>query len=63
MTKKEFKKTVQIYRSHNLKNGFISITFAYILNETCKSVSKTVEIEKFGGALNSLYLFKCLNKS
>lgn len=58
MTKQEFSKTVEIYRSHKLKNNFISVSFAYILDETCKSVSQTVQIENTGGALTSLYNFK-----
>ena len=58
MTKHEFSKTVEIYRYHNLKNGFISITFAYVYNQSLKTTSKTIKIEKNGGALNSLYIYK-----
>lgn len=58
MTKLEFSKTVRIFRSHELKSGMISITFSYILTESCQSISKKIEIEKCGGALNSLYIHK-----
>ena len=55
MTKKEFSKTVKIYRSHKLRNNFISVTYANVLNPTTVSVSRTVHIEDMGGALTSLY--------
>lgn len=58
MTKLEFSKTVRIFRSHSLKNAMISITFSYVLSESCQSVSNTVVIKKIGGALNSLYISK-----
>lgn len=57
MTKKEFSKTVRIYKSHKLANGFISVTFAYVLSETTVSDERTVQIEDAGGALTSLYVF------
>ena len=57
MTKKEFKKTIEIYKSHNLKNNFISITYAYILSENKVSKASTIEAYKNGGALNSLYIY------
>ena len=55
MTKKEFSKTVQIYSSHKLANGFISVTYAYRLGNNTVSTEHTVEIEDIGGALTSLY--------
>ena len=55
MTKKEFAKTVKIFKSHKLKNGFISVTYAYVLNDTTVSTQYTVGIEDKGGALTSLY--------
>ena len=55
MTKKEFQKTVRIYKSHKLVNGFISVTYAYILGNNAVSTQHTVEIEDKGGALTSLY--------
>lgn len=63
MSKKEFKNGIIIYRSHRLKNGFISVTFAHKLNETTVTVSKKVEIEDKGGALTSLYFDKFLKDS
>ena len=51
----EFKKDVVFYKSHKLKNGFISITYAVILGTNTVSTEKTVEIENNGGALHSLY--------
>jgi len=59
MTKQEFKQTVKIYKSHKLKNNFISITYATILNNNTVSTETTIEIENNGGALNSLYIFHC----
>ena len=56
-SKNEFSKAVIIYRSHKLRNGFISVTYANRLNETTVSVSKKVEIEDKGGALTSLYAY------
>lgn len=55
MTKQEFSKTVKIYKSHKLANGFISITYANILSPTTVSTEIKVEIEDKGGALTSLY--------
>lgn len=55
MTKAEFSKTVKIYKSHKLANGFISVTYANVLNEGTVSTERTVEIEDKGGALTSLY--------
>ena len=54
-TIKEFSKTVKIYKSHKLKNGFISITYATILGCDTISTERTIEIENKGGALQSLY--------
>lgn len=59
MTKQEFKQTVKIYKSHTLKNNFISITYATILDNNTVSTETTIEIENNGGALNSLYIFHC----
>ena len=62
MKKSEFKKSVKIYKSHNLKNGFISVTYANIINRPHSikpwgvTTETTVEIEKNGGALNSLFV-------
>lgn len=61
ISKSEFKKTVKIYRSHNLKNNFISVTYAFI-NKNTVGISRTVEIENKGGALTSLYFEKCLKE-
>lgn len=55
MTKKEFAKTVKIYKSHKLKNGLISVTYAYRLGDDTVSTQHTVAIEDKGGALTSLY--------
>jgi len=55
MTKKEFSKTVKIYKSHKLVNGFIIVTYAYILGDNAVSTQHTVAIEDTGGALTSLY--------
>lgn len=55
MTKQEFSNTVKIYKSHKLANGFISITYAYVLSNNAVSAQETVEIEDKGGALESLY--------
>jgi hypothetical protein len=57
MTKKEFSKTVKIYKSHKLANNFISVTYAYVLSANTVSTEKTVQIENKGGALNSLYFY------
>ena len=59
MKKSEFKTTVKIYKSHNLKNNFISITYASVLGNDTVSKESTIEIEKEGGALNSLYIHLC----
>ena len=55
MTKSEFAKTVVIYKSHKLKNGFISVAYAYILGHNTVSDERKVEIENMGGALTSLF--------
>jgi len=55
MTKKEFTKTVKIYKSHKLVNGFISITYANVLGPNTVSTQETVAIKDKGGALISLY--------
>ena len=57
MTKQEFSKTVKIYKSHKLTNGFISITYATLLGQNAISTEKTVNIEDKGGALTSLYSY------
>ena len=57
MTKKEFSKTIRIYKSHNLKNDYISVTYATVLSPNTVSEETTIEIEKNGGALNSLYIY------
>lgn len=59
MTKKEFSKTVEIYKSHPVKNGFISITYATILAPYTTSEEETICIENKGGALTSLYYHNC----
>lgn len=56
-TIKEFKKYVKIYKSHKLKNGFISITYAITLGCDVVSTERTIEIENKGGALHSLYAY------
>ena len=56
-TIKDFKKDVIIYKSHKLKNGFISITYAVKLGPNTVSTERTVEIENKGGALHSLYAY------
>ncbi len=56
MTKKEFSKTLKIYKSHKLSNGFISITYATLLGQNAISAERTIKIEDKGGALTSLYL-------
>lgn len=61
MTKKEFSKTVRIYKSHKLRNGFISVTYADILGPNTISTDKKVEIEDKGGALTSLFAHICPN--
>jgi hypothetical protein len=53
----EFKKSVIIYKSHPLRNGFISITYSTVLGINTVSGERTVEIEKNGGALHSLYYY------
>lgn len=61
MNKREFSKNVRIYKSHKLKNGYISITFAWILQRnpvgivTTVSTQSTVELENQGGALTTLW--------
>ena len=58
MTKSEFAKTVRIYKSHKLKNGFISITYAHVLGNNTVSTEHTQEVEDKGGALTSLFAEK-----
>ena len=58
MTIQEFQKTVKIFKSHKLANNRISITYAYILGDSISS-QNTIGIEKTGGALKSLYGYKC----
>jgi len=55
MKKQEFSKTVRIYKSHKLANGFISITYATLLAGNSISTENTVKIENKGGALTSLF--------
>lgn len=55
ITKSEFAKTILIYKSHKLKNNFISVTYAHVLWHNTVSTQITVEIENMGGALTSLY--------
>lgn len=50
-----FKKEVKIYKSHKLKNGFISITYSVVLDPDTVSTEITIKIENKGGALHSLY--------
>ena len=58
MTTREFTKTgVVIYKSHKLKNNFISVTFAYRYNATTVSTIKKLEIENKGGAAKSLMAY------
>ena len=57
MTKEEFKKTVKIHKSHTLKNGFISITYAYVLGNNTVSAENKIVAYKNGGAFNSLYIY------
>ena len=40
-TIKDFKNTVKIYKSHKLKNGFISITYAVKLGSNACTNEKT----------------------
>ena len=56
MTKQEFSKTLRIYKSHKLVNGYISITYATFLGQNTISAEKTIKIEDKGGVLTSLYL-------
>lgn len=58
-TIKDFKNTVKIYKSHKLKNDFVSITYAVKLGPNTVSTEQTVEIENKGGALHSLYAYYC----
>ena len=55
MTKQEFSKTVRIYKSHKLANGFISIIYATLLGQNAISTERTIKVEDNGGALTSLY--------
>jgi hypothetical protein len=56
MKKSQFAKTIKIYKSHLLKNGFISVTYANVLSPSTVTTETTVQIEKSGGALNSLFV-------
>jgi len=58
MNKKEFSKTVKIYKSHKLADGFISITYASVLGPNTVSIESTIKIEDKGGPLTSLYKYK-----
>ena len=58
MTKKEFKKTVKIHKVQTLKNGFISITYSYVLGNDTVSTQTTIEAYKNGNDLNSLYIYQ-----
>ena len=60
MELKEFKKGIVIYKSHKLKNNFISVTYANKLSLCTVSTEKTVEIEDKGGALTSLHYYLCI---
>ena len=57
MTKKDFQKTVKIHKVQTLKNGFISITYSYILGNNTVSTETTIEAYKNGNDLNSLYIY------
>tara|TARA_R110000824_G_scaffold150032_2_gene320458 strand:+ start:524 stop:775 length:252 start_codon:yes stop_codon:yes gene_type:complete len=57
MNKQEFKQTIKIYKSHTLKNNFISITYATILDSNTVSTETTIQAYNNGGALNSLYIY------
>jgi hypothetical protein len=50
----DFKKRVKIYKTHKLKNDFISINYAYFLGNNCISAPSKVKIEKVGTPYNSL---------
>lgn len=50
-----FRKDIKILKSHKLKNGFISITYVITFGTNTCSDEKTIEVEKKGGALHSLY--------
>ena len=58
MTKQEFKKTVKIHKVKTLKNGFISITYSYVLGNDTVSTQTTIEAYKNGNDLNSLYIYQ-----
>ena len=58
-TIKEFKKDVIIYKSHKLKNDFVSITYAVKFSRDTCTNEKTIEIENKGGVLHSLYAYYC----
>jgi hypothetical protein len=53
----DYKKTVKIYKSHNLANGFISINYAYIFRSGCVSGEHNVKIEKVGTPYQSLAFY------
>jgi hypothetical protein len=60
ITKKQFSETVKIYKSHRLAYNLISVTYAYILGTGTISSQHTIIIENRGGALTSLYNYKCV---
>lgn len=55
----EFKKTIKIYSSKKLGDGWVRVNYAYILDSNTVSTEHTVEIEDKGTALESLYRHLC----
>lgn len=55
----DFQKTIKIYSSKKLEDGWVSINYAYILGPNAVSTEHTVEIEDRGTALESLYYHLC----
>ena len=53
--RKDFAKTVKIYKSHRLANGLISVTYANILSANTISTERTECVLNVGGALKSLF--------
>ena len=51
-----FKNTIILYKSHNLKNNFISITYAYKIDKDTVTTQNTVKTEKRGSAIKSFFL-------
>ena len=51
----DFRKYVKIYKSHKLKNGFISIAYVILFGNDACSEEHIIEVENKGGALHSLY--------